>query len=101
MTQLKEEAFWDAFAQYLRNFHAGMSSDIDPVNTSMRGGFLVWSRASEGTLYFTGEEHLEYRDMLQASCKILAPGGDISETAMDSALKTAIFLRWRLIRNAS
>ena len=89
MTGTHVQALFEALAEYLRDFHAGLSrSEEAGVPHLGRGSF--WSRG-DGTLHLSTDEYRDYRRLLENARLTLAPDGDLSESAIDSALQTAIF----------
>ena len=82
------DSFWIELEQYLRSFHAGLSSLADGGDLP---GASVWFRRGEGTLRFSVEEQETYLQLLDNACKQLAPDANLSRAAIDSALKEATF----------
>ena len=80
-------SFWVEFEQYLRSFYA----DLSPLRGGDLPGGNVWFLRGEGTLYLSVQERRDYVELLKTACRWLAPDASLSETAIDSALRDAIF----------
>ena len=84
----RSDSFWTELEHYLRSFYADLSA-LTGAGDLLGGSF--WFRRSEGTLHFSVEEHQSYLQLLKTACNRLAPDANLSEAAIDSALKDAIF----------
>ena len=51
----------------------------------------MWSRPAEGTLFLNPDEANSHAAMLSKACIALAPGADLSKSAIRSALQGAVF----------
>jgi len=73
--------------KYLEEFLSGVArrEDEDPPDLPLR-----W-QGPETTLLVSNEEEMQYRQLLKEAQRRLAPQDDVSERALDSALKDAVF----------
>ena len=73
--------------KYLENFLSGVVRRGDHVPSDLP----VWWARSETSLRLSNDEAIQYRRLLKEARRRLAPQDDLSEKALDSALKDAIF----------
>ena len=83
------QSFLVALKQYLHDFHADLTH-ATRWEASMEWG-SIWSRPSGPTLHLSPDEIRRYHRLLGAAHADLAPSDDLSEAAIDSALKDAVF----------
>ena len=75
---------------FLREFHAGLTSDPLERDSLADGGSL-WARPGSGAFILEQSEFERYGQLLRYAIETIAPDGDLSVAAIDSALKDAIF----------
>ena len=73
--------------EYLEEFLPGVVRRGDSEPSELP----VWWARPETSLRLSNDEAIQYRRLLKKAQKKLAPQGDLSEKALDSALKDAIF----------
>ncbi len=81
--------FWDDLTQYLRDFQSGLSGLEESGLPPLGEGSVWWRR--EGQLHLSADEYRDYRRLVHRACEVVAPDGDLSKSAIDSALQDAIF----------
>ena len=82
------DSFWTELEKYLRSFYANLSPLEEAGDLPRRS---VWFLRDEGTLHLSARERRDYLELLRTACKRLAPDASLSEAAIDSALRDAIF----------
>ncbi len=74
---------------FVRRFLSDLVNNASPYRGVPRS--YLWSQRGEGSMFLEPETLAEYREVRQKLLNKFAPDEDLSESAIDSALRTAVF----------
>ena len=75
----------------VRCFLSGLMQNVSPFRVAPDTAYTSWWQEGEGLIFLDPETLGEYRDVRHGLLKLFAPDEDLSKSAIDSALRTAVF----------
>ena len=76
---------------FVRCFLSDLVENVSPFRGIPDSARYWWSQKDEGSMFLEPETLAEYRDVRQKLLEKFAPDEDLSESAIDSVLRTAVF----------
>ena len=74
---------------FVRSFLNNLADNVSPGGIPQKHHF--WSRKDEGSMFLSPETHGKYLEVCKELLERFAQDEDLSESAIDSALRTARF----------
>ncbi len=77
--------------RFVRDFLQKLADDLSPLSPDRLRGFPSFMHTDEGSLFLTDEEARQYGRTATRLHHILAPKEDLSESTINTALRSAVF----------